>query len=114
LQQVAERHLGPIADQRYSFGDAGRLEALLREAGFHDVRVTTQSRTIRFQDGAPFLRLNTMALVDMSRGGKTMAEEERKRVLETIISESAPVLRRYADGPSLAFELSANLATAQG
>jgi ubiquinone/menaquinone biosynthesis C-methylase UbiE len=113
LRRVAERHLGPIADQRYSFGDPGRLEVLLRDAGFHDVRVTRQSRQIRFEDGAPFLRLNTMALIGMSAAWKAMQDQERNRLMEAIMSESAPVLRRYAEGPSLAFKLSTNLATAR-
>ncbi|WP_436248744.1 class I SAM-dependent methyltransferase [Mesorhizobium amorphae] len=114
LRRVAERHLGAIADQRYSFGDAAALEALLRDAGFHEVRSTTISRTIRFQDGAPFLRLNTMALVGMSAVGKDMGDQERKRVVEAIVSESEPALHLYADGSGLAFELSTNLATAEG
>lgn len=114
LRRVAERRLGTIADQRYGFGDATALEALLRDAGFHAVRSTTVSRTIRFQDGAPLLRLNTMALVGMSAVGREMGDQERKRVVEAIVSESAPVLRPYADGPGLAFEVRTNLATAKG
>jgi ubiquinone/menaquinone biosynthesis C-methylase UbiE len=112
LRQMAERHLGAIADQRHSFGDASAVEALVCAGGFGDARSRTISRTIRFEDGAPFLRMNTMALVGMSAGGKTMADADRKRVLETIIADSAPVLRRYSDGPALAFELSTNLLTA--
>ena len=114
LRRVAERHLGGIADQRYGFGDAAALEALLRNAGLHDVRSRTISRAIRFSDGAPFLRLNTMALVGMSAAGKGMDDEERKRVVEEIVRESAPALQRYSDGAELAFELSTNLATARG
>jgi ubiquinone/menaquinone biosynthesis C-methylase UbiE len=45
LRRVAERHLGAIVDQRHCFGDASRLEALIRDAGFHEVRVRTISRT---------------------------------------------------------------------
>jgi ubiquinone/menaquinone biosynthesis C-methylase UbiE len=112
LRQEAERHLGAIADQRHSFGDGTALEALFWDAGFEDVRSRTISRTIRFEDGAPFLRMNTMALVSMSAAGKTMSDADRKRVLETIIGDSAPVLQRYSDGPVLAFELSTNLLTA--
>lgn len=114
LRHVAERHLGAIADHRYSFGDDAPLEALLRDAGLHEVRVRTLSRTIRFEDGAPFLRLNTMALVGMSAAGKEMDGDERKRVVEAIMSESAPVLRSYAKGAGLSFDLSTNLATAKG
>ena len=114
LRRVAERHLGAIMDRRHSFGDAAPVETLLRDAGFHDVRSKTISRTMRFQDGAPLLRLNTMALVGMSAVGREMGDEERKRVVEAIVSESAPAMHPYADGSGLAFELSTNLATAEG
>lgn len=114
LRRVAERHLGAIADQRHSFGNAAPLETLLRDAGLRDVRSTTMSHVIRFKDGAPFLRLNTMALVGMSAAGKAMVDQDRRRVVEAIMSESTPVLQRHADGSGLAFELSTNLATARG
>ena len=112
LRNVAERHLGAITDHRYSFGDAAQLEGLLRDAGFEDVQVKTISRTIRFNDGEPFIRLNTMAFVGMSTTGKTLGDDERKRVMDVIIKESAPVLQQYSDGSELAFELRTNLATA--
>lgn len=114
LRRVAERHLGAITDMRHSLGDAALLETLIREAGFKDVRVRTVSRTVHFDDGAPLLRLNTMALVGMSAAGKSMEELERKRVVEVIVSESGPVLEPYSDGSKLAFELRTNLATARG
>lgn len=112
LRRVAERHLGAIDDQRYNFGDAAVLEGLLRDAGFNDVDIKTVSRTIRFDDGEVFIRLNTMAFVGMSTTGKGMSDDERKRVMENIINESAPVLRQHSDGPALAFELRTNLALA--
>lgn len=114
LRRVAERRLGGIADQRHSFGDGAALESLLRDAGFDEVRSTTVTRTMRFEDGAPFLRLNTMALVGMSAAGRDIADQERKRFVEEIVRESAPVLQPYSDGSGLAFELSTNLATARG
>ncbi len=112
LRQMAERHLGAIADQRHSLGDGTALEALFRDVGFPDARSRAMSRTIRFDDGAPFLRMNTMALVGMSAGGKAMSDADRNRVLETIVSDSAPVLQRYSAGSELAFEVSTNLLTA--
>jgi ubiquinone/menaquinone biosynthesis C-methylase UbiE len=114
LRGVAERHLGAIVDQRHSFADAAPLEALLRAAGFHDVGVRTIARSIRFADGAIFVRMNAMALVGMSADGKTMDDQERKRIVETIVSESTPVLRSYTDALGLTFELRSNLATAKG
>lgn len=114
LRRVAERHLGAIADQRYSFGEAAPLEALLRDAGFHEVRSRIVSRTIHFGEGVPFLHLNTMALVGMSSLAKELGDQERKRVVEAIVSESTPVLQPFTIGSGLAFELSTNLATAKG
>ena len=113
LRRVAERHLGAVADQRHSLGDAAMLEALLSEAGFYDVRLKTISRTIRFNDGAPLLRLNTMALVGMSVVGKEMSDQERQGVVDAIVSESVLVLQPYTNGSELAFELRTNLATAK-
>jgi SAM-dependent methyltransferase len=114
LRRVAEQHLGAIVDQRYSFGDAGSLHKVIQNAGFLDVSVRTLKRTIRFNDGVPFLRLNTMAYIGMSAGGKQMAEDERWSVAETIVNESAPIVQRYTEGSVLTFELSTNLATAKG
>jgi ubiquinone/menaquinone biosynthesis C-methylase UbiE len=114
LRRVAERHLGPVADQRYAFGDSEPLVHLLQGARFQDVRVGTVSHTICFEVGSPFSRLNAMAMVGMSADGRAMDDAERKHVVETIVSESAPVVQAYTKGSVLAFELSTNLATARG
>jgi SAM-dependent methyltransferase len=114
LRRVAERHLGPIDDQRYNFGDAAALEALLRDAGLRDVRSRTVSRTLRFEDSPSFLRLNAMALVGMSSAGKEMDEPARARAVEAIAGDSAAVARSHTDGSVLTFEMSTNLATARG
>lgn len=114
LRRVAERHVGPIADRRHSLGQAAPLEALLREAGFHDVRVRTLGRTIRFPDGARFILMNAMALVGMSGAAKNMGDEERERTVGAIVHDSAGVLRTHTDAGGLRFELSTNVATARG
>ncbi|HEY7307629.1 MAG TPA: methyltransferase domain-containing protein [Bryobacteraceae bacterium] len=114
LRRIAERHLGPIADQRHSFGDAAPLEAVLRDAGLREVRSRTISRIMHFEANTWLLRGNAMALMGMSATGRSMDEQERKRVVEAIVSESEPVRERYTDGLELAFELSTNLATARG
>jgi len=114
LRRVAERHLGPIVDPRYGCGDADRLEQLLHNAGFFDVQVSKRSCTARFDDdGQAFLRMNTMALIGNSAAGKAMGRDERQRLLETIVSDSAPLLSQYTDG-SLTVETRSNLATARG
>lgn len=81
-----------------SFGDAVPLEALLQDAGFREVRSTTISRIMRFDATTWLLRGNAMALVGTSAAGKAMDEQERKRVVDAIVSESDPVGERYTNG----------------
>ena len=114
LRHVAERHLGPIADRRYTFGDGRTLEALLREAGFRDARSTTLSRVIRFADGSAFVYLNAMALAGMSAGAKELSDEARARMVDAIVRDSADAARPYTDDGGMVFELATNLATAVG
>jgi ubiquinone/menaquinone biosynthesis C-methylase UbiE len=114
LRRVAERRLGVIEDRRHSLGDGSRLETLLIEAGFHEIRVRTVSLSMRFDIDAHFERLNAMALVGMSAAGKTMSDNERSQMVEAIASDSASVLKDYMVGSNITFELASNLATAQG
>lgn len=114
LQPVAERHLGPVVDQRHAFGDGGQLGALLTDAGFGDVTVDTVTRTLRFDDGAVFVRMNVMALVGMSAAGKTMSDETRAATVAAIVADSAGILRRFSDGAAAVFDISSNVATARG
>lgn len=114
LQKVAERHLGPIVDQRHSLGDADAIGRLLADGGLGVVRVETVMRTIRACDPAVFSTLNTMALVGMSAGGKGMSEEQRAQVIGAITAENAGALRPYLDGSDLVFDLGSNIAVAQG
>lgn len=111
LRHIAERHLGPITDQRHSFGDSAPLEALLSDAGFHEVR---SGAIMRFDANTWLLHGNAMALVGMSAAGRSMDEEQRKLVVDAIVIESEPVRQRYTDGSLIAFELSTNLVTAIG
>ena len=114
LRRVAERHAGAIIDRRHSFGEAGPLEALFRDAGFRDVRSKTVSRAIRFADGSVFVRLNAMALVGMSAASKEMGDEEREQMMAAIVRDSAEVVRPHTDETGFAFDLSANVVTAIG
>jgi ubiquinone/menaquinone biosynthesis C-methylase UbiE len=111
LQRVAERHLGPVIDQRHSFGDPDAIRRLLVDAGFHDVHVETYTHTVRFGGGpAVFGRLNTMAVVGMSAAAKTMTDEERARVIAVVANDSVEALQPYADGSDLVFDLGSNIA----
>ena len=110
LHELAERHLGPVTDQRHAFGDSSQLEALLTDAGFSDVRVDVITRQIRAEDPAALLQMNARAIVGMSGAGKAMDEAARARVAALIAAESGQLVTRYRDGAGLAFELKTNAA----
>lgn len=113
LRRAAERHVGPIADRRHALGDAGELEALLRAAGFEEVRVTRVSRQVRYADPWPFVRMNAMALVGMSAPGPALGEAERGAAVEAVVRDSAGLVSGHSDAEGLAYELATNLATAR-
>lgn len=114
LRRIAERHLGAIVDRRHAFGLAGPVETLLREAGFHEVRSATQACRVCFSDGQAFIRANAMALMGMSAASKEMSDDQRERILAAIVNDSAAIALANTDGEGLAFETSANVATARG
>ena len=114
LRRVAERQAGAIVDRRHSLGEAGALESLLLDAGCHDVRSKTVSRTMRFSDGSVFVRLNAMALVGMSAASKDMDDETRAQLVETITRDSDHVVRAQTDEQGFAYDISTNVATAKG
>jgi ubiquinone/menaquinone biosynthesis C-methylase UbiE len=110
LRRIAERHVGPVSDRRHSFGDPAAVEALLKDAGFGSVRSRIVSHTVRFADGAVFVRLNATALVSMSQGGKDVSEARRGELVETITRESAGLVRSHTDERGFSYELRAVVA----
>jgi len=114
LHEIAERHLGPLVDQRHSFGDADAIRSLVVEAGLQDVRLETISRRIRVPELPVFARLNTMAMVGMSPAAKTMTEEQRGQAVAAIVNETEDLFQRcYTDDSGCGFELGSNLVTAR-
>jgi ubiquinone/menaquinone biosynthesis C-methylase UbiE len=111
LQRVAERHVGPIRDQRYAFGNAGALAELLTSAGFRDVHVDEASLVSRFIDGAEFVRMNAMALIGMS--GAQLEGDERDRLLDVVAAESMPAMQPFSEGATIVCEMHSNIAVAR-
>jgi ubiquinone/menaquinone biosynthesis C-methylase UbiE len=112
LHRVAERHLGAVTDRRHAYGDAGTIRQLFAGAGFGNVSVDTVSRTLRFDEAGVFLRLNAMALVNMSSAAEGMNEESRAALADTIADDSRSVLQPFAEGPAIVFEMRTNVLTA--
>ncbi len=113
LRAIAERHVGPITDRRHSLGDPGPLEAVLRQSGFHDIRSKHFSRTIRFQDGSVFVRLNAMALVGMSTQASALDDEGRQSIVNAIVRDSAELVRLQSDGAGFHYEIGTNVVLAR-
>lgn len=112
LRRIAEEHVGPIDDRRHALGDPGRLEIALRDAGFRDVWSRRLARTIRFDDGASFVRLNAMALVAMSAGSPALGDAERHRLVAAIIRDSAQIVSQQVDDRGFAYEIATNVTLA--
>ncbi|HTS89867.1 MAG TPA: methyltransferase domain-containing protein [Gemmatimonadales bacterium] len=113
LRRVAERHVGVIDDRRHSFGDAGPLAALLRDAGLRTVQSHSETRTIRFPDGLLFARLNALALIGMSAAAKTLTDTERERLIDGILRESEPLVAQHTDNAGFAYEIGATVTIAR-
>jgi ubiquinone/menaquinone biosynthesis C-methylase UbiE len=113
LNEIAERHVGPIVDSRHSFGSPDGLRALLTNGGFHDVQVETFAHDVRFSDGAVFATLNAMAVIGMTETGKKLNEGQRSELAGQIAAESHAVIARYTTHGGFVMPLSTNIATAR-
>ena len=113
LRRIAEQQIGPLADRRHCFGDAANLATLLASCGLSEVNVQAITKTIRFENGEDFIRLNALALVGMSAAAKDMNEADRANAMDAIVTDSRPVLEANPAFPSFAYEIGANVATAR-
>jgi hypothetical protein len=69
----------------------------------------------RFEiDPAMLARLNAMAVIGMSEAGKSMSEAQRGETASAIVEASRGVFAKHLHGGALAFQTSANIATARG
>jgi ubiquinone/menaquinone biosynthesis C-methylase UbiE len=113
LNEIAERHVGPIVDSRHSFGNAADLRALLTDNGFHECRVEAFAHDVRFADGTLFATLNAMAVIGMTEKGKKLNEGERGELAGKIAAESHTVIARRTKHGEFVVPLSTNIATAR-
>lgn len=113
LNEIAERHVGPIVDSRHSFGNAAELRAVLTDTGFRDCRVEAFAHDVRFADGTLFATLNAMAVIGMTEKGKKLNEGERGELAAKIATESRTVIARYTKHGEFVIPLSTNIATAR-
>jgi ubiquinone/menaquinone biosynthesis C-methylase UbiE len=113
LNDIAERHVGPISDSRHSFGDPDALEGLLVDGGFKDARIETMSHDVRLGDGALYARLNAMAVIGMTAKGKAMNESERAELAGRIAADSQELIARFTRNGAFLLPLTSNIAIAR-
>lgn len=117
LHRAGEALLGPVLDQRFSYGDAQVLEQLLKDAGFREVRVEPQvTQTTRLPDGVHFARMNAMALVGMGTLPPNTSNERRAELLDQVAKAGEACLPAFADPEAaggVVFETRSLLATAR-
>jgi ubiquinone/menaquinone biosynthesis C-methylase UbiE len=112
LTTIAERHLGPVVDQRHAMGSAQDLSRLLGDAGFDDIKVETVVYEVRFPEGVPFAMMNAMALASMGPAGATRTPEEKAKLAAAIAADSGSVVEKYTKG-GITFDVATNVATAR-
>jgi ubiquinone/menaquinone biosynthesis C-methylase UbiE len=112
LNEIAERHVGRIADSRHSFGDATALKNLLTEGGFEQVNVQTVAHDVQFADGFVYARLNAMAVIGMSERSQGMSDVERGELAGRIAADSGDIIAKATRSGTFVLPLATNIATA--
>ena len=108
LLEAEARHLGEDLEDvatPFTFGGAGRLERLLREAGFERTEVTERTMGVEFPEPDTFVALTVMAGAAVVPEVALNDPDERAALIEAVGRDSADVLERYRDGERLSFPM---------
>jgi ubiquinone/menaquinone biosynthesis C-methylase UbiE len=106
LVKLAEQHLGPANDKRYSL-DGDELRALAVDAGFNDVRLDTVSLTEQYRELPP--RLTALgANIDVS----SLSDAERERRFAAFDAEAAAIVAAFTMDGLICAPSSTNVVTA--
>jgi ubiquinone/menaquinone biosynthesis C-methylase UbiE len=106
LVKLAEKHLGPANDKRYSL-DGDELRTLVIETGFKDVRIATATLTEQYRVFPP--RLTAMgANIDTSG----FSDEERERRFAAYEAEAMAIIASFTTDDIISAPSSTNIVTA--
>jgi SAM-dependent methyltransferase len=106
LCQAEARYLNvPLAEVAtpWSFSDPEALRALLAEAGFQRVKVTTESLDIHFAAPDRFVYLTLFAAAAVLPQLDWEDETSRAAFIEAVSQEIEPVLQQYRGGDGITF-----------
>ncbi|HEV8583504.1 MAG TPA: hypothetical protein VGT02_00895 [Methylomirabilota bacterium] len=110
LEEAMVRRLGPHAASLppLSLGDRETLRGLIMGAGFRDVRIRAEVKTVRYVSAERFVRMRV-------EGAPTMMGVLRDAgpdAVAAIVADVEAALREYVDDEGLAFPMAAHVVTA--
>jgi ubiquinone/menaquinone biosynthesis C-methylase UbiE len=111
LADALERHVGLVAATLmrapFALGDGHQLQVLIKNSGFHDVRVRGETGTVHFESTEHFVRYQVAGSPLAAPVGDASAAA-RDRVLQDLRTTLAP----YETAEGLIFPVAAHVATA--
>lgn len=108
LLEAEARHLDEELEDvatPFTFGDAERLEGLLRDAGFEGTEIIERTLVAEFPEPDTFVALTVMAGAAVVPEVALDDPGERAALIEAVGRDSADILERYRDGERLSFPM---------
>jgi ubiquinone/menaquinone biosynthesis C-methylase UbiE len=115
LAQALDRHLGPEASvakrAEHALADPALLRTLAADAGFTQIKIVTQTRTVRFASVSAYVRIQLTAT---PLAGLLQHQPGRsgQRLAEVLIADVAAALQRHQTAGGLAFPQEAHVLVA--
>lgn len=116
LAQALDRHLGPDASvtkrAEHALADAALLRTLAGEAGFRQIKIVTETRTIRFASVSDYVRIQLTA-TPLASLLQHQPGRPARRLAEALIADVAAALQPHQSaGGGLAFPQQAHVLVA--
>jgi SAM-dependent methyltransferase len=112
LVRALDRHLGPGASiakrAEHALGDKALLRALAVGAGFSEVRISTETATVRFPDVAEYVRIQLTA-TPLGNLIRHRTEDSVRQLAEAISADVAADLEDYCSDGELTFPQEAHI-----
>jgi hypothetical protein len=103
------RSLGAIRREPFTFGDAGTIETLMHEAGFHDIAVNPVVKNVHFPSAEAFTKRYISARVPLNT--MVAAVDEKARV--AVVADVVAALNQYETENGLELPTAVNVVTAR-
>jgi ubiquinone/menaquinone biosynthesis C-methylase UbiE len=115
LAQALDRRLGPDASvtkrAEHALADAALLRTLAREAGFRQITIVTQTRTIRFASVSAYVRIQ-LAATPLASLPQHQPGRPAQQLAELLTADAAAALQPHQTANGLAFPQEAHVLVA--